>query len=123
MRLPLLALVLLAAGCRSAAVPEPPSVPPAATTLVLASDEPPRVLYASAWGAFAAAGWEVVEHDSDALRFTVQTAATDGALAVRVEEEPGHPPTARLETGAAEHDLLAAAADVLASVPGRFTFR
>ena len=128
MRPLLVALLVLVAGCRSTDVHAPPPIPPEATLLVLTDDEPARTLYASAWGAFAVAGWEVVEHDSDALRFAVRPGEGAGTLAVTVEEEAGGgaAPTARLVARpdpAADRAVLEAAADVLATAPGRITFR
>ncbi len=119
MRLALLLALLLAAGCRSTEVRVPPPVPPEATTLLLTDAEPPRTLYAAAWGAFALEGWDVVEHDSDGLRFTVRHDA--GTLGVRVV--PGPEGEALLVTDQASPELLAAAGRALASVPGRITYR
>jgi hypothetical protein len=128
--LPLLLLCLLLAGCRTTAIYEPPTVPPDATEIRLDSDEMPRVLYASAWGAFAEFGWEVVSHDSDALALRVRPDGAAAALDVRaVEDEPGGSVgeghlIARVEADAADHRrVIEEAATALASIPGRLTFR
>lgn len=128
-----LALTLAAslwAGCRTAAPLAPPTVPPDATTLILTDDEMPRVLYASAWGAFAESGWDVTDHDSDALQFVARPEGMGGEAEVAIESIS---PRAMAERGRivvnvdpAAPDaraVLIAAAGALATVPGRFSFR
>ena len=90
----------------------------------------PRVLYASAWGAFAEFGWEVVSHDSDAMRMTVRPEDTETVLVVQAQEnEPGGHVgeghlVARVEPGAPEQRrVIEEATTVLASLPGQLTFR
>jgi hypothetical protein len=126
---PLLLLVLLV-GCRTTSLYEPPEVPPDVTELRLDDDEMPRVLYASAWGAFAEFGWEIVSHDSDAMRMTVRPEGVATTLVVQAQEDDpgghvgeGHL-VARVEPGAPEQRLvIEGATAVLASLPGRLTFR
>jgi hypothetical protein len=126
---PLLLLGLLLAGCRTTDVYEPPTVPPDVTEIRLDSDEMPRVLYASAWGAFAEFGWEVVSHDSDALRLTVRPDGAAATLEVRaVEDDPGGSVgeghlIARVLGTADRRRVVEQAAAALASIPGRLTFR
>ncbi len=133
-RLPLCFVLPLAmmlwAGCRTAAPIAPPPVPPDATTLLLADDEMPRVLYASAWGAFAEAGWDVIDHDSDAMRFVARPEGMDGTAEVAIESNSS---SAMAEKGRIvvnvdpaapdARTVLLAAARALATVPGRFSFR
>lgn len=134
-RSPLLPLTLILvgilwAGCRTADPMPALTVPPDATTLTLTDDEMPRVLYASAWGAFAEAGWDVTDHDSDALRFVASPRGIDGEAEVSVESDA---PRDVAEEGRivvsvdpADPDasaVLLAAARALATVPGRFSFR
>ena len=121
---------MLWAGCRTTLPNAPPAVPPDATTLLLTDDEMPRVLYASAWGAFAEAGWDVTDHDSDAFRFVVRPEGMDGEAEVAIESNA---PRALAEEGrivvsvdpadADARAVLLAAARALATVPGRFSFR
>jgi hypothetical protein len=127
--LPLLLLVL-AVGCRTTSLYEPPDVPPDVTEIRLDDDEMPRVLYASAWGAFAEFGWEIVSHDSDAMRMTVRPEDTETVLVVQAQEnEPGGHVgeghlVARVEPGAPEQRrVIEEATTVLASLPGQLTFR
>lgn len=127
--LPLLLLILLV-GCRTTSIYEPPDVPPGVTEIRLDDDEMPRVLYASAWGAFAEYGWEVVSHDSDAMQMTVRTEDSDTELVVQAQENDpggrigeGHL-IARVEPDAPDQRrVIEAAATALASLPGRLTFR
>ena len=125
-----LVVALLLPACRTVASNAPPEVPPGTTMLILADDEMPRVLYASAWGAFAEAGWDVVDHDSEAMRFvarpeegageaevsiqtdTERATARAGRIVVRVD--PAHPEA---------REVLLGAARALATVPGHFSFR
>lgn len=121
---------MLWAGCRTTLPNTPPAVPPDATTLLLTDDEMPRVLYASAWGAFAEAGWDVTDHDSDALRFVARPEGMEGEAEVAIESNA---PRSLAEEGrivvsvdpadADARAVLLAAADALATVPGRFSFR
>lgn len=120
----------LLAGCRTTDLYEPPDVPPGVTEIRLSNDEMPRVLFATAWGAFAEFGWEVVSHDSDALRMRVRPESDVAVLDVQVrEDEPGGSVgeghlVARVEPGAPEsRRVIEAAATALASIPGRLTFR
>ena len=128
--LPLLFLLVLLAGCRTTRIYEPPEVPPDVTTILLHDDEIPRVLYASAWGAFAEFGWEIVGHDSDALRLTVRPEGATAVLELQaVEDEPGGSVgpghlVARVGGDAPDRRrVLEEAVVALASLPGRFTFR
>lgn len=130
MRFVPLLFLLLAVGCRTTDIYEPPDVPPDVTEIRLDDDEMPRVLYASAWGAFAEFGWEVVSHDSDAMRLRVRPEDIDTVLDVQAQEnEPGGSVgaghlLARVEPDAPEHRrVIEKAATVLASIPGRLTFR
>ncbi|MEP0547390.1 MAG: hypothetical protein ABJF88_10700 [Rhodothermales bacterium] len=133
-RLPLcLALALAAmlwAGCRTTLPNTPPAVPPEATTLILTDDEMPRVLYASAWGAFAEAGWDVTEYDSDVLRFVARRGGMDGEAEVNIESnaprgiaEQGRIVVSVDPADSDAHAVLLAAARALATVPGRLSFR
>ena len=127
--LPLLLLILVA-GCRTTSLYEPPDVPPAASEIRLDDDEMPRVLYASAWGAFAEAGWRVTDHDSDALRFVARPEGMDGEVEVAIESDS---PRAIAERGRVvvsvdpaeptAREVLLGAAHALARVPGRISFR
>lgn len=128
--LSLLLLIALLAGCRTTRIYEPPEVPPDATTILLHDDEIPRVLYASAWGAFAEFGWEIVSHDSDALRLSVRPEGADAVLEVQAVEDdpggsvgPGHLVARVVEDGPDRRRVIEEAAVALASLPGRFTFR
>ena len=130
MRLLVPALLLLLAACRSTDPYVAPEVPPGALELVLTDDEPPRTLYASAWGAFARFGWSVESSSPEALRVTVRPPDLPGALDVYAEEqvEGGRLGHGRLTARAAPtspdpHAVLEAAAAVLATVPGRITVR
>jgi len=133
MRLPALALPLLAlllAGCRSATPYVAPDVPEGAAEVVLTDDEMPRVLYASAWGAFARFGWRMAGANPDALRFTVEPPEGGGARDVYAEEqiEGGRLGTGRrvarpVPDAPDARALLQAAAEVLATVPGRLSVR
>lgn len=130
MRLLAPALLLLLAGCRSADPYVAPDVPRDAVEIVLTDDEMPRVLYASAWGAFARFGWRVANANPDALSFTVEPPEGSGALDVYAEEqvEGGRLGDGRLVARATPdapdaHALLEAAAEVLATVPGRLSVR
>lgn len=125
-----LALLLLTAGCRSTDPYVAPDVPPDAVEIVLTDDEMPRVLYASAWGAFARFDWRMEDSNPDALSFTVRPPETNGVLNVYAEEqvEGGRLGDGRLVARASSetadaHALLEAAAEVLATVPGRLTVR
>lgn len=125
-----LLLLLLFVGCRTTSLYEPPEVPPEVTEIRLDDDEMPRVLYASAWGAFAEFDWEIVSHDSDAMRLTVRPEGIETVLVVQAQEdEPGGHVgeghlIARVEPGAPRaRAVIEAATTVLASLPGRLTFR
>lgn len=127
-RLALLTALVAFAGCRSPEPYAPPAVPPDASALVLTDDEVPRVLYASAWGAFARFGWEMEGSAPASLRFTVRPPDASGRLDVHVEEdvEGGRVGTGRLVARAEGPDrraVLEAAADVLATIPGRIAVR
>lgn len=130
MRLLALALLLLLAACRSAEPYVAPDVPPDAVELVLTDAEMPRVLYASAWGAFAQFGWTMEAPNPGALRFIVRPPDLPGALDVYAEEqvEGGRLGDGRLvarpvPTSPDPHAVLEAAAAVLATLPGRITVR
>lgn len=120
----------LLTGCRTAAPLAPPPVPPDATAVILTDDEMPRVLYASAWGAFAEAGWDVTDHDSDAMQFVARPEGMDGEARVAVESDA---PRATAERGrivvtvdpadSEARAVLLGAAHALARVPGRISFR
>lgn len=127
-RLTALALLLLLVGCRTTDPYVAPDVPPEATEIVLTDDERPRVLYASAWGAFARFGWEMVDADPAVLRFVAQPPDGRGSVEVVVDEqvEGGRLGNGRLVARADGPDrpaLLEAAAGVLATVPGRLSVR
>ena len=125
-----LLLALFLAGCQTTRVYEVPSIPDDAATLVITDREPPRVLYASAWGAFGEYGWDIVEHDSDALRFRATLDDLEGAVEVTVETDA---PREVAEQGriVASVDpeapdaqaVFEFAVETLASVPGRIAFR
>ena len=128
--LPLLLVCALLTGCRTTDLYEPPAIPEGATELRLDDDEMPRVLYAAAWGAFARFGWEIVRHDSDALRMKVRPEGAAAVLDVRaVENEPGGSIgdghlVARIDGDAPDRRrVIEAAAAALASIPGLLTFR
>lgn len=133
-RLPLLLVLSLAAtlwaGCRTAAPISPPAVPPDATTLMLTDDEMPRVLYASAWGAFAEAGWDIVDHDPEAMRLVARPEGTTAEAEVTIETTS---PRAMARKGRivvavdpaqpGARDVLLGATRALATVPGHISFR
>lgn len=120
----------LLVGCRAAAPLAPLTVPPGATAVILTDDEMPRVLYASAWSAFAEHGWDVTGHDSDALRFAVRPEGMDSEAEVAIESDS---PREIAEAGRivvtvdpaepGAREVLLGAARALASVPGRISFR
>lgn len=121
----LLAALLLTTGCRSTDPYPVPDVPPGATALVLSDDELPRTVYASAWGAFAAAGWEVVGSEPETLRLSVRPAGNDAVLELLVEAdvEDGRVASSQAVAHSESHAVLEAAAAVLATVPGHLTVR
>ena len=120
----------LLTGCRTAAPLAPPPVPPDATTVILTDDEMPRVLYASAWGAFAESGWDVTDHDSDAMQFVARLVGMDGEAEVAIESDA---PRTTAERGrivvtvdpadSEARAVLLGAAHTLARIPGRISFR
>ena len=120
-----LILCLLGTGCRSADPFPVPDVPAGATALVLSDDELPRTIYASAWGAFAVAEWEVVDSDAEAFRLRVRPSEDAAALELVVapEEEYGRVVAAQAVATSSDHTVLEAAAAVLATVPGHLTVR
>lgn len=126
MRLATLLLILLfVAGCRSTDPYTVPDVAAEATVMVLHDDELPRTLYASVWGAFAVAEWEIVTSDPEAFRLQVRPPDADATLVLEVTTEIEHgrvvssTALARSDT----HAVLEAAAAVLATVPGHLTVR
>ena len=121
----LLVVLLLLAGCRSTDPYTVPDVAPDATALVLHDDELPRTLYASAWGAFAVAGWEVVASEPETFRLQVRPpdAADVLDLEVSAEVEHGRVVSSTALARADTHAVLEAAAAVLATVPGHLTVR
>ena len=116
---------MLLAGCRSTSPYVVPDVAPDATALVLHDDVLPRTLYASAWGAFAVAEWEVVASEPQTFRLQVRPPDADAVLDLEVSAEMEHgravASTAVARTEA--HAVLEAAAAVLATVPGHLTVR
>lgn len=121
----LVVVLLLAAGCRSTDPSPAPEVPLGATALVLSDDELPRTLYASAWGAFAVAEWEVVESDPEAFRLRVRPSEEAAALdlVVAPEMEYGRAVAAQAVATSGDPAVLEAAAAVLATIPGHLTIR
>ena len=117
--------LLLVAGCRSTDPYAVPDVPSDAAALVLHDDELPRTVYASVWGAFAVAGWEVVDYDADAFRLRVQ--APDASAPVQVvvtpERENGRVVSSSALVTSQEPGGLEAAATVLATIPGDIAVR
>jgi hypothetical protein len=118
------------AGCRTPAPVAPPTAPSDATTLTLTDDEMPRVLYASAWGAFAEFGWDIVDHDPAAMRFVARPEGMDGEAEVAIETNSARAIARRgrivvsVDPAQPEaREVLLGAARALATVPGHLSFR